>query len=420
MPTSTQDASSPPPADPNPPTFAAFSPNPLGHGALKQRSTILVHQKSPLLVATPPQITRALAYAYPFLSPLNRAAALLSWTAPDPWESFLMVAAFWAITMYGDYVLRWAGPIVLITGLIFGMYLRRYSSLSTKAHASGKGPQGSTTADSRHRKSLDEILDTLNIFTSRCNILLDPFLRLTDFLSTQRTATSATTRPALTALFMRLLLVTPLWIALTLPPFYIITTKRIVLSVGTIALTWHSRPARISRVILWRSRIVRRISSALTGLEFGEPVPRPKTPSAVAGTKKPAKKTANDIAASLLLNRDRSAPTIRFTFTLFENQRRWLGIGWTSSMLAYERASWTDEHLNPAPNKDNFELPEVEGGHAKWQWVDSEWRVEVSSEVGSRRRNSGTKMDEDEEKEGWIYYDNKVFFRPQPTPIPFN
>ncbi|KAF1812881.1 Pex24p-domain-containing protein [Eremomyces bilateralis CBS 781.70] len=408
MPNTTQDASTPSTGDPNPPTFAAFSPNPLGHGALKQRSTILVHQKSPLLVATPPQITRALAYAYPFLSPLNRAAALLSWTSPDPWESFLLLAAFWAITLYGDHILRWAGPIVLITGLIFGMYLRRYSPLSTGyTGAKGQGSRARSDSDTRHHKSLDEILDTLNIFTSRCNILLDPFLRLTDFLSTQRTATSATTRPALTTLFIRLLLITPIWFGLTLPPLYIITTKRIILSVGTVALSWHSRPARISRVILWRSRLIRRTCTALTGLHFSNPEPSPKTtqPTAANSTKS-TKKTANDVAASLLLKRDPAAPSIRFTFALYENQRRWLGIGWTSSMLAYERAAWTDEHLNSAPNKDRFELPEVDGGHAEWRWVDPEWRVEMSSEVSPRRRR-GEKVDDEEEKEGWIYYDNK-------------
>lgn len=64
-------------------------------------------------------------------------------------------------------------------------------------------------------------------------------------------------------------------------------------------------------------------------------------------------------------------------------------------MLAYERASWTDEHLNAAPSKDNFELPDVEGGHARWRWVNgSVWHVD------------GVPSDGDE-AQGWIYYDNK-------------
>merc|ERR1712000_307858 len=92
----------------------------------KQRSTIIVHKKSPLLVATPPQITRALAHSHPFLLPLNKFVGLISWTTDDPWESYLLVAAFWAVTIYGGYVLRYTGPLIFVTFLILGMYSRRY------------------------------------------------------------------------------------------------------------------------------------------------------------------------------------------------------------------------------------------------------------------------------------------------------
>ena len=120
----------------------------------------------------------------------------------------------------------------------------------------------------------------------------------------------------------------------------------------------------------------------------------------------PRKKNAQEIAASLAAKRRPDSPGIRFTFTLFENQRRWLGIGWTSSMLAYERASWTDEHLNPAPSKDHFELPEVEGGHARWRWISgSDWRIDG---VDDSSNDEGGKAGTGNIAAGWIYYDNKV------------
>src|ERR1700712_3960768 len=113
--------------DANPPTYAAFSPTSTsGYSATStQRSTIIVHKKSPLLVATPPQITRALAHSHPFLLPLNKLAGLLSWSTQDPWESYLLVAVFWAITLYGSAVIRFASPIIVVVGLILGMYSRR-------------------------------------------------------------------------------------------------------------------------------------------------------------------------------------------------------------------------------------------------------------------------------------------------------
>lgn len=409
------DASPQPSGDPNPPTYAAFSPSNLGQVTpqTKLRSAILVHQKSPLLAATPPQITRVLAYSHPFLLPLNKLAGLLTWTTSDPWESFILVASFWAIVLYGDAVTRYAGPIIVVTSLILGMYARRYSPLSSTGWTGEKGQKGHKRAESdsniKHHKSLEEIVDDLKLFTSRCNILLDPFLRLTDFLSTQRTATSATTRPALTVLFIRILFVLPLWIGLTLPPFYILTTKRIVLAVGTVVLSWHSRPARVTRTLLWRSRTVRKICVFVTGLNFGDaPIKGSQAPPLP-----PRKKSTQEVAALLAAKRRPESTGIRFTFSIYENQRRWLGIGWTSSMLAYERASWTDEHMNPVPDKEHFELPEVEGGESRWRWVQgSEWKIETG-EPDSKASKSASK-----EEMGWIYYDNKVRFPIHPSSTP--
>ncbi|KAH8598716.1 Peroxin/Dysferlin domain-containing protein [Bisporella sp. PMI_857] len=409
-------------SDPKPPTYASFSPVTLSHSTAtsKQRSTILVHQKSPLLIQTPPQITRALAYSHPFLLPLNKLAGLLTWTSGDPWESFLLVASFWGIALYGDVVMRYAGPVVIVMALILGMYSRRYSPLSSTGWTGGKQKKGHKKQDSevintKHQKTLDEIVETLKVFTSRCNVLLDPLLELTDFLSTQRTATSATTRPALTTLLIRILLVTPLWIVLTLRPFQIITTKRLVLVGGTLFLTWHSRPNRVARTILWRSALIRRICAVVTGLHFTD-VMTPPGKQDPEGPPLPARKKSTlqeeaTLAATAAAKRRPDAPGVRFTFIIYENQRRWVGLGWTTSLFAYERAAWTDEHLNPAPAKDDFELPDVEGGGARWRWAEGgQWLVEGAKpfEEGGKDAKEGVSNG----GMGWIYYDNKVCSKP--------
>jgi hypothetical protein len=100
---------------------------------------------------------------------------------------------------------------------------------------------------------------------------------------------------------------------------------------------------------------------------------------------------------------------------LYENQRRWIGLGWTTSLFAYERGPWTDEHQNPAPAKDDFELPDVEGRHARWRWVDgSEWKIEHGDARQHKRSVSDTKSGSisygaaaENDGGGWIYYDNK-------------
>ena len=385
----------------NPPTTAAFAPaSSYTSPAAKQRSTVLLQRTSPLLIATPPSITRALAFSHPFILPLNKFIGLVSWTSGDPWESFLLVAGFWALVLYGDVIIRWAGPIVVVLGMMLGMYSRRYSPLSSTGRVGGE-QNGHTRkgAEStmKHQKSLDEIVDTLSAFTARSHVLIEPFLRLTDFLSTQMTATSSSTRPALTTLFVRILFLTPIWILMTLPPFRIITTRRVVLAVGTLILTWHSRPARVCRIVLWRSRLIRRLSSAVTGLSLGSD---PSTQHSPMGTKPPlpARKAQQAAANSVASNTLAEQTGVRFTFVVFENQRRWLGLGWTHSLLAYERGAWTDEQLNPSDSTEHFKLPEVETGTAHWRWVPgSEWQVE-----GAGKGKKGDNAD------GWIYYDTKV------------
>ncbi|KAL8755919.1 MAG: hypothetical protein Q9199_003311 [Rusavskia elegans] len=385
--------------DPNASTFASFTPSQsYTSPATKQRSTILVHKKSPLLIATPPSVTRALAFSHPFVLLLNKVVGLLSWTSEDPWESFLLVAGFWAVTLYGDTVIQWAGPLMLVVFLILGMYSRRYSPLSSSGWTGEKhnGQKDPSEGTMKHQKSLDEIVETLAIFTSRCNTLLEPFLALTDFLSTQQTATSATTRPALTSLFIRILFLSPFWILLTLPYVRILTARRVVLTVGTLILSWHSRPARVSRTILWRSLTVRYAVSLITGLSLvgcSEQVPQNRrSPPPL-----PPRHKSQEMVANALANKGPKSTGVRFTFIVFENQRRWLGLGWTHSLLAYERAPWTDEHLNPSNSKDNYQLPSIEGATARWQWVDgSEWKVEGAGKGGTG-----------DEAEGWIFYDNK-------------
>ena len=388
------------PRTPGFPTTAAFSPLKATTTNQKKKS-ILVQQNSPLLLATPPQLTRALAFSHPFLLPLNKVVGLISWSSGDPWESFLVLALFWGLVLYGDLAIRWAGPVVAVAVLILGMYSRRYSPLlsasSTGERAQGH-KRGSSERSMKHQKSLEEIVDTLNTLTTRCHILLDPLLELTDFLSTQQTATSATTGPALTTLFLRVLLITPVWAALAMPPIRVITSQRIILAIGTLALSWHSLPARVTRTILWRSKSVRYVTSLITGFNFVDSSPNKAVPPPMP----PRGKSQQDVASSLASSGLSAKAGVRFTFTVYENQRRWLGLGWTSSLLSYERAPWTDEHLNPSQPKDTFELPAVQSGDAKWQWVPgSEWHHEGGGLSNATSSNKPA-------AEGWVYYDNKV------------
>ncbi|EWC47079.1 hypothetical protein DRE_03448 [Drechslerella stenobrocha 248] len=384
-------SSSPSPHDHNgPPTVAPFSKSP---APAERASYHQVFQKSPLLVSTPPQITKSLSQIYPYAKFANSAAGLLTWTTEDPWESFLLVASFWAVTLYGDVVIRWLGNVLIVFVLALGMFARRHTK-------------------KEEHPSLDDILDTIQLLSVRFSILTDPFSSLATFLSVGQSPTTATMGPTLITLFIRILFVSPIWIGLSSSPFNIITPRRVVMFVGTTFLSWHSRPARVTRTILWRSALIRDICERITGLnltpqEMPQPPPLPPRLGPNGKPERSAdhhRRTPSSVVASHFKNKSSplgnlnqtraTAPGVRFTFSIYENQRRWLGVGWTSSLFAYERPAWTDEHLSACPPVDEFVLPGAKSG-MNWKWVDGQiWQVE-GEEDSTKSGN------------GWVYYDNK-------------
>lgn len=285
---------------------------------------------------------------------------------------------------------------------------------------------------------MDEILETLQTFTARLNIFFDPFYTLTTFLSVGQTPTSATTAPALKNLAIRMLMVTPIWLLLAVWPFHIITGRRIIIMTGTLILSWHSRPAKVTRTILWRSITVRLACEKITGLSFTPTsvVPPPLPPRKPGGvspnastTSLPATLTSTIATVATTAAKAAtkstplqpggvSSPGVKFTFVIYENQRRWLGIGWNTSLFAYERAPWTDESLEPCPPPAEFQLPvTVEGSGVKWRWVAGEdWRVDGQDTEGRKPGKKQAIKDKlggsGVEGEGWIYYDNKVYINP--------
>ncbi|RKF63971.1 Peroxisomal membrane protein PEX30 [Erysiphe neolycopersici] len=399
------------------PTTAAFSPVNLSNSCStsKRRSIIIVHQKSSLLVTTPPQITRVLVYSHIILLPLNKLVGLVTWTSGDPWESFLLVVAFWATTLYGDVVIRYATPLVITIILLICVYTRRSTkNLFTnwareekfKIQKKNINPE---TSHVKHQITLEEIVETLRTFTNRCQILLDPFYDFFDNFEIQ-TSRSMFAKHWQNSLFLRLLLFSIAWIVLNLEPIQLITTKRSVIFFGTLAITWHSQPNRVARAILWRSAIIRRFCSSVTGLQRTIPtslsgLDENSKSTSLSSEKTPLTQESNSSIHPLKNQNFTHSFGIKFTFSIYENQRRWVGLGWTTNLFAYERAAWTDEHLIPVPPKEQFQLPVVEDSSMAWKWVDGS--IWMADGVGEVDEGDVKASDSADEKMGWIYYDNK-------------
>ena len=81
--------------------------------------------------------------------------------------------------------------------------------------------------------------------------------------------------------------------------------------------------------------------------------------------------------------------SLRFLFTIYENQRWWVGLDWTAALLPAERPSWCSASQLPIPPPNAFTLPEdttiylpdAKGNKTKrtamWKWEEPEWCVLV-------------------------------------------
>ena len=173
-----------------------------------------------------------------------------------------------------------------------------------------------------------------------------------------------------------------------------------MLMVGMFLLTYHSPWSKVARRLLWKFKIVRLLVFYVTGLDLGG---INKDQGIFATVQKQVKKLASTENSNGVLS---DSKPIRFTYVLYENQRRWLGIGWKPSMLSYERTPWTDEFLNEAPSPENFHLPE-ETNTMVWRWVDKTWRLDMTNDGAIQVPNSKARTSADPSPdEGFIYYDN--------------
>jgi hypothetical protein len=149
---------------------------------------------------------------------------------------------------------------------------------------------------------------------------------------------------------------------------------------GTLLLTHRAPWATTLRRILWSSAHVRWTLYTLWSLLSGTPLPPPLAPP-------PASSPAPALGTP--------GTAIRFLFTIYENQRWWVGLDWTAALLPSERPSWCSDALQPVSPPNAFALPpdtavvvrDADGGRvrhtARWAWEDGEWRVVVKRDGAS-------------------------------------
>ncbi|EST07541.1 Peroxin/Dysferlin domain protein [Kalmanozyma brasiliensis GHG001] len=196
-----------------------------------------------------------------------------------------------------------------------------------------------------------------------------------------------------------------------LPPYPIgaLTMRSLVCLVGTLALTWCSPWCTLYRQAVWKSATIRRIVRGTGRLLSGQLSVRDAYGKGNLDDEWAHGLYHDDGSELLSASKVKKEPTstkeefvrhedVVYQFSIFENQRWWVGLDWTAALLPQERPSWSDEANNPVSPPSSFSLPATKimltpaptasdpkaftRRTIKWQWVDPEWSIAGVSSRG--------------------------------------
>lgn len=359
-------------------------------------------KSSPLLSSTPPTVSKSLIRSYPFLILTLKALNVLTWNDDDDYLSiFLVLLASFSILYYE--------PLIIYFGHLLPVFtLWVYSEC--KIYVKAQQAKNST---------LDDIIQTMTLISKRADVLISPIVEL------------GLSAGDLKRLLFTTVFLSPVYVVIS---FFILPPNKVFLILTILILTYHSKWSRVTRTLLWKSRTFRLLCFYLTGLDF-ESSGLTKASTLFNLNKrlsnrfgKHSNSSSNNDASN---SNNISKSSVRFTYVIYENQRRWLGVGWTPNLLSYERTPWTDEFLNESEPIESFELPqlplsiEIQDSEGKgetaaangeevmntkgmvWRWIDKTWRLDLTNDGSIQLPSTRPKTTANPKSDdGWIYYDN--------------
>ncbi|EJS43720.1 pex31p [Saccharomyces arboricola H-6] len=320
---------------------------------------------SPLLTSTPKTVSRSLVRLYPYLIVVDNFLSIITWSNDNVPANLFTIFIFTICVLYFGFITKYFGHLMIV-GIIWVYLLIDKHVQETMASC----------------PSLDDIIHVMDRVSMKSSAVLSPIT----ILSAQDVR----------RLLFTIAFLSPVYIFLTM---FVLSPNYLMLMGGLYVLTYHSKLIRRMRKYLWKFRIVRLLFFFITGLDLGGPDNNRRLFASV--NKKIRSFVWNEVG-----NTSNAKKTVLFKVALFENQRRWLGIGWTSTMLSYERASWTDEFMNTSPSLEMFTLPEKQSGMT-WEWNDKDWMLDLTNDGAIQLSTSATKTKvKPGADEGFIYYDN--------------
>lgn len=281
------------------------------------------------LLSTPPQVLQLLAHAAPLLRGVTEAAQILSWDHPNRWASFAVLLAWWTICLFGDYIARFGLNAVFLLLLGVGYALR-----------SPKRTRLAIQAMDAHKLAL-VLEDATQCQRALANLyvtLLDPLVGLLAWYN------PSNSRRAVGLLITSY----PAYLAVS----YFIGIRYLLLVIGSVAYLAPSKFGKVVWFNIRRSFILRLLCNIFYSIFIagGQDLKRiwSRTRNAKVlflsdlQTPRPAAASKSKDSASALFkdSQPNSDAEITFTFTIYQNERWWIGLDWTQALIPSERPAW--------------------------------------------------------------------------------
>lgn len=333
----------------------------------------------PLIRSVPPQITSTLSETYTPIILLNRALSFLTWTNEDPYYNCVVVATYALIVVRWDLVSHWLLPTLFVFMFCSMVWLVKSIYMEPRGYEDNFDASTTTGANTNDPvpPTIEEILDGLTNFATRCKFLASPAMRYS--------------KTPKTHLIIMSILATPLhyWVLVQ-----VLGLRVYVLLVGVFCLTFNSSWCMAVRQLVWRSNLIRQLATLLTGFQFPT---QNITPQADLGTTGITFHSPVDTRIVSPMSPNSTAHVVEFE--LFENERRWLAVGWSDSLMPLERQHYTNSDFQECFQQlDQFEFPELDNSAAvqsgRWKWIEESWKPDLEFCL-------------EKNPDGWVYYDHK-------------
>jgi len=295
--------------------------------------------------AVPPPLNSLILRSASHVAWLRWAVDVVGWKRGHRVHSWLLLAAWWACCIFGPFAIKYALPAFLILPLALRVAPKKPRTASE------------LTAEGTFQQAVSNLLVIQQGIQPPVDIHL-PSL------------------PPLVALRVLGIVIPPYWIMSR-----ILGARAILAILGSVVLCSHADWAHKISKLLWGSAWFRAGVAYIWSKMTGQP--QLFSPLSIQAISR--------VSAT-------STTELRLLFTIFENQRWWMGLDWTAALLPAERPSWATANLQPVSPPTSFTLPEPTTSYiphpekpkfriqrkATWRWEDMDWKVCINrNEAGS-------------------------------------